>query len=381
MPGNKLRAGAVLIYWGTCGWFVFNSLRCKRAKVARWFAFALLSGLIALLPGQAFAISDPDSIMISDVRAYDSVLESGDLLVIVEYDLPYTSIPTETIGDAYLGRFLRSTAELNSVEPFSYNDKGYGVGAFSLYWSATQRTTDSIEFDDTNSEAYAITLQGKIGVFTGSVPTTTTTTITWQDVSDTKDLLKQHIVELAQRFEADPDWNDGTQSNIINTASTNFGNLISVTTGNDQLTAVGEEYFSNAIPQLQVMVPSMFSSGVTTPDFTERSFDTSFEGNINSFWDGNWVDTRFQNLANTYRVPKRTLTTILALFFMCLIAWFVAKLLDNTDNGMAFGLLTFAVTLPMAAAVNWVPMAVVAAVGFICLTGVSWSIWGRRSGT
>jgi hypothetical protein len=348
--------------------------------VARWFALAVLASLIALLPGQAFAIGDPDSITISDIRAYDSVLESGDLLVIVEYDLPYTSIPTETIGDAYLGRFLRSTTELNSVEPFSYNDKGYGVGIFSLYWSATQKTTDSIEFDDSNSEAYAITLQGKIGVFTGSVPTTTTTTITWQDVSDTKDLLKLHIVELAQRFESDTDWNDGTQSNIINTASTNFGNLISVTTGNDQLTAVGEEYFSNAIPQIQVMVPSLFSSGVTTPDFTERSFDKSFEGNINSFWDGNWVDTRFQNLADTYRVPKRTLTTIVALFFMCLIAFFVSRLLDSTDNGMAFGLMTFAVTLPMAAAVNWVPMAVVASVGFICLTGVSWSIWGRRSG-
>ena len=41
----------------------------------------------------ALGISNPTSITIVDVRAYDSVLEADDLLVVVEYNLPYAVIP------------------------------------------------------------------------------------------------------------------------------------------------------------------------------------------------------------------------------------------------------------------------------------------------
>ncbi|KKL46161.1 hypothetical protein LCGC14_2348370, partial [marine sediment metagenome] len=120
-----------------------------------------------------YAIDNPDTISIETVRAYDSVLTSGDLLIIVQYNLAYASLPDEVITDAFIGRFKLGTIELNSVEPFSFNDKGYGRGVFSLFWTPTQKTADSIEFNNPNLEDYTLTLQGDIGVFTGSVPTTT----------------------------------------------------------------------------------------------------------------------------------------------------------------------------------------------------------------
>ena len=316
------------------------------------------------------AIADPDSITIVDIRAYDAVLEADDLLVIVEYNLTYTSTPTDLITDSYIGRFKRGTTDLNAVDPFAFNDNGFGRGLFSFYWSASQKSTDSIEFDDSNSEGYTVTLQGKVGIFPGVVPSTTTATINWQAATDTKDLLQSHIKALAQKLEKDPNWADNT----------NFDDLITTGGGVDQLTTQGEEYFANAIPQLQVMIPAIFSAGITTPGFTETSSTRSYDEDLSNFWDGNWVDVRFQTLATTLRVPKRVITALFAILMMAVIAAFCTKLLENTENGAAFGMLTFAVTLPMATAVGWVPLNLALVIASVCIIGVAWTLFGRRAG-
>ncbi len=349
-----------------------RSERPSRQRVAVFFAVIIIvvyAFLIVLSAKNVFAIGNPDSINIDAVKAYDSVLEADDLLVVVEYNLPYSSLPDEIITDAFLGRFKRSTTELNTVEPFAFNDKGYGKGVFSFYWTAAQKSTDSIEFDNPNEEDYTVTLQGDIGVFTGSVPTTTTDTIGFRDSTDTKNLLLADVKAIALVLENDTAW-EADRGSVITTGG-----------GTAQFTTTGEDYFSNAIPNLDLMIPSIFSSGVTTPDFTERTPNRSFEETLDTFWDGNWVDTRFQNLATRLEVPKRTLTTLFALFFMGLITWFVAKLLGGDEKAIAFGLLTNAVTLPMAAGVNWIPINLAITVGFICLLGIGFALFLRRAGS
>jgi hypothetical protein len=344
-----------------------RQIPCRRTWA--WAVAIALALGIALIPTSALAIADPDTINIEDVQAFDGVLEANDLLVIVKYTLSYSSIPSEVINDAYLGRFLRGTTELRAVEPFAFNDKGYGLGVFSIYWNASQKSTDSIEFNNTNSEDYKLILQGKPGVFTGSVPTTTTGTIVYQDAADTKDLLFSTIQSLATALENNAGW------------SANSQDLISTTSGVIQLTSTGENYFSNAIPQLQSMVPDIFSSGTTSADFTEDTFDDAFDDSIDSFWDGNWVDARFDNLAAQLKVPKNVLTALFATFFMGLIAWFLgSKILGNTEQAGAFGLLTFAVTLPMAAAVDWFPREVVLIIALTGVLGIGFVLFLRRAG-
>ena len=67
-------------------------------RVLAIFAAILLGAIGSAIPGgRVFAIADPTTISIEDVRAYDGVLSSGDLLLVVEYDLVYASTPTETI--------------------------------------------------------------------------------------------------------------------------------------------------------------------------------------------------------------------------------------------------------------------------------------------
>jgi hypothetical protein len=342
----------------------------KRA-LAVFAGFILAFALIFAWTEDVFAIDNPDTINIDAVRAYGGVLQPGDLLIVVEYTLSYASLPDEIISDAYLARFLRGTTPLNQVEPFAFNDKGYGVGILSMYWTAAQKNTDSIEFDDTNSEGYQINLQGKPGVFSGSAPTTTTGTIIWTDITDTKLLLFNDVRSFALRLGNIPEWNNNDDFDV----------LVNQPGGTAQLNTAGEDYFSNAIPQLQSMIPLIFSSGVSSPSFVDDTLDTAFKDDLDKFWDGNWVDTRFQNLADRYRAPKHTITTLFALFFMGLIAWYVAtQLLDGDDTSWSFGMLTLAVTLPMATAVNWIPLDLAIVVAFVALLGLAWALLARRAG-
>ena len=342
---------------------VFRSVGLCAMVVGAWWLFLSV----------AHAIDDPDSIAISNIRAYESVLESEDMLVIVEYALPYTSLPDEIISGAYLGRFLRDTTELKSVGPFAFNDKGYGNGIFSFYWTATQKSDASIEFGNPNAENYKIILQGKVGVFVGTVPAITGSSISYQDTSRTATLLFENIEALAHKLENDPNWNDDPD----------FADLIENPGGNVQLTSTGEEYFSNAVPQLAAMIPTIFTSGVTSPDFSESIIDRSFEKEVDTFWDGrgNWIDVHFQTLADTFQAPKSTFTALTALALMGGIAFFSTKLLGAHELAAPFGIMTMAVSLPMFGAVNWIPLNMVIMVAFLMgILGIGWVFFLRRAG-
>ncbi len=342
-------------------------------KRLRKLLFAILASAlwVGLATSTAFAISDPDSIAISDIRAYESVLESDDMLVIVEYNLPYTVIPDEIISDAFLARFLRDTTELRSVEPFAFNDKGYGRGIFSFYWTATQKAADSIEFGNPNLENYKVVFQGKVGVFIGTVPSITGSSISYQDISQTATLLFERIEALARALENDPAWADDPA----------FDNLIENPGGQVQLTTTGEEYFSNAIPQLVSMIPTIFTSGVTSPDFSQSIADRSFETEVDKFWDGNWIDAHFDTLATTFDAPKAAFTSLVALIMMGVIAFAATKLLGGQELAAPFGIMTMAVSLPMFGAVNWIPLNMVITIAFVFgILGLGWVFFLRRAG-
>ncbi len=319
----------------------------------------------------AFGISNPDSITIEGVKAYDSVLEADDLLMVVEYNLPYAVTPDEIISDAYLGRFLNGTTELTSVEPFAFNDKGYGRGIFSFYFSAAQKATASIEFDNPNSENYLVTLQGKPGVFPGTAPSITSPTIDWQSGLLSQIKLHFHIRNLAYKFENDPGWNDDPD----------FDDLIQSPGGVEQLTGSGEEYFSNAIPQLQSMIPGIFSSGTSAPDFSQSPDNQDYADDLDTFWDGNWVGTHFDTLATTYDAPRGVITALIATLFIGLIAFFSANLLGQNAEAAGFGMMTMAVTLPMFTAINMVPLNFTIVTAFVLgVLGIGWVIFLRRAG-
>jgi hypothetical protein len=131
------------------------------------------------------------------------------------------------------------------------------------------------------------------------------------------------------------------------------------------------------------MIPSMFTYGRTTPDDTTTTYSKDFESEVKTFWDteGSWVDTRFDNLAETFRMPKSVITAILSLFIITGVIWGCAKLMEQSDRGWEFGILTVAVTLPILTAVNWMPMGVTMSVALFALLGIGWTFFLRRAGS
>ncbi len=271
--------------------------------------------------GKALAITDPDTLSVTSVTAYSGVLESGDLLVIVKYDVGYSSLPAETITDTFVGRFLVGGAEVNSVDPVAFNDRGWGVGIFSFYWDASAVTTASIEYENTNSETYEVAIQGKPTAFVDP-PKVVSTGLIWRDAAETIPLLLQDIADLAQELENNAGW------------AANEADLVGSTAGQTALTIEGEDYFARAIPNLSSMVPDLFATSLITPTFFERDFGNSYDLNLRAFWDGTPVDDGFQAIADMLQMPKPVVRALIGFAILAMVAMVVTVHSGSVDMGV-----------------------------------------------
>ena len=312
-----------------------------------------------------FAISAPDSdIVLSNVQGYTGMLEDDDLLVIAKYDIPYATLPTESATDAYVGRFLRDGTDLNSTELFHFNDKGYNTGLISFYWTAAQRSTDSVEHGNANNENYQVRINGKPGVFPGAVPTQTTNTITWES----KLVFKQNIIDLALEFDRDVDWLANSQDLITPGDQTLF-------------TDDGAEYFATVIPRLATMESSLFTSAVKPLESATQVPVESLVDTLDDYWDGTPLGDQMDRIAGTQGVEVIVIRSIIAMFIMLLIAFMMGFFLSSIGAPKApeFGLMTLTVTSPLAASVNFLAMPVVIIMALMGVGGIAWGIWGHKS--
>ncbi len=128
------------------------------------------------------------------------------------------------------------------------------------------------------------------------------------------------------------------------------------------------------------MAPLLFGGGLTPGPFFERDHDRAYSDSLLTLWDGNWVDTRFQNLADQFRVTKILVSTLFAFIIMLAVVWGAAKALGQTDRGIEFGIMTIAVTLPLAISQGWISMVVGGVVGLLAVLGLAWAYYGQRAG-
>jgi len=312
----------------------------------------------------AFAISGPDSdIVLSNIQGYTGVLKDDDLLIVVDYDIPYAALPTEPVTDAYVARFLRDTTDLNSTEIFRFNDKGYNTGIFSFYWTAAQRSTDSVEHGNANSENYLIRLNGKPGVFPGAIPSQQSGAITWR----TRLQLRQDIIDRATALDIEADWTDNSQDLF--------------TTGDQNLfTADGAAYFATAIPRLSTMETSLFTSAVASLPPITRVPAESYRKDLDDYWKGTFIADRTEPIATSWGVDVIIVRSVLAMFVMFIIVFVVGMFVTRTGTpkGMEFGLMTLTVTTPLAAAVNFLALPFVLVCGLLGATGIAWALFGHK---
>ena len=310
--------------------------------VVRAAAVSLAIVAVALLPAQTvFAIDDPDSLVVNTAWAYDGVLETGDLLLVVDYNVDYASLPTETIAEAFFARFLVGGSQVNSVEPVAFNDRGWGRGIFSFYFTAAEKTADSIEFENTNSESYEIVVQGKPSLF-ADPPKIIATGIDWRANTNSEASLRADVEALAEALENDSAW-------VANSVD-----LLTRLAGEVALATSGEDYFGRAIPNLAGMIPDMFSTSRQSVQFLERDHGNSTQEGLDGFWAGSPVDTFFDSAAGDLRIGKSVLTSLTAFVAMAVIAFIVGAKTSNQQ----WGLITMPFTLGIFMAWTWIPMAV-----------------------
>lgn len=211
-----------------------------------------------------FAIADPDSPpSVNALYVYEDVLEDGDCGVLIDYFLDYAATPSETATEAYLGVFVDTdgTTQLDSVAPYAFDDKGYGRGLIWIYFTATEVTAYGI--DSANEALYRVWLMGNPTVasgWTGDPPKTIASIDYWQTTGDSAVLLALRVLYYADIFE------------LAWTAV----DLIEMTPLGNRLTATGEEYFTNAIPDLQLMAPGAFGTGEYSPTLEDIDYTTEF---------------------------------------------------------------------------------------------------------
>lgn len=300
----------------------------KRFLIATLVVFLAFT----VLPKTAFAINNPDNLSITSIFGYQNILSDGDVLIVVRYDIDYTVLPTEQADEAFLVRFLSGVLELGSALPFPFNDDGYREGIVSFYFDPATVTANSI----TPAGSFTVRIQGNPTLFS-TPPITDNGSILWRSSLATKFHLKNDLSAIAFDFEAA--W------------SANDFDLIASTPEGNRLTIDGEEYFTNSILDLHLMIPDLFASGITLPTFEEREFTQSLDTNRAQFWAGTEIDVLFQAGADTLAISKELFSTILLLVGASFVAFMFFRVTQRVEAGM----LVYALAIPVGAYVGFVP--------------------------
>ena len=240
-------------------------MRCGR--VVSWAVVLSMSAFL-LFPAIALAIDDPDGLEITAGYVYDDLLEEGDVGVLIDYFIDYdaTPVPDETANEAYMGVFVDTdgVTQLKSVAPYAYEDSGYGPGLIWIYFTAAEVETHFIL--RANIALYKLWLTGNPTLSWDADPPKVIAGIDyWQPVdTSTSMLFALRILSLAQSL----------------TTAWAPTDLIEETPEGNRLTPAGEDYFTNAIPNLRLMAPGVFSSGTSPPVQEDLDYSTVFGATI-----------------------------------------------------------------------------------------------------
>jgi len=225
----------------------------------------LITGLLVASAAPVFAIADPDSPpQVSAVYVYE--FDDGSIGVLVDYYLDYSSIPSETVTEAYLAVFVDTdgTTQLKAVAPYTFVNSGYGRGLVWIPFTADEVTAYGIT--SASVADYRIWLIGNPTLsWAGDPPKTIAGIDQWNDTGDISVLLALRVLYYADVLELA--WSL---------------DMVEATALGNRLTATGESYFVNVIPNLRILAPACFSSGTQEPSLEDIDYSISFGGTVTS---------------------------------------------------------------------------------------------------
>jgi hypothetical protein len=216
------------------------------------FLIALL--LVGGFVTPVFAIGDPDYVSIGDAYVFRDVIDNGDQLYFVRYDVSYSPVPGEDADETWEVALYDSIGSLVATRPLNY----YQHNIISIYLTAAQAITWG--------SAHQLIIRGNPAVFETLVEGTNqrTRVLGSGDYFEVADLGG---IMITQAGILEDDWG------------------ITLLTLSDKLNVTGATYFTAAVPGLNSMVPSIFQYGgvvYSQPPFPtpDTAYADTLRGNL-----------------------------------------------------------------------------------------------------
>ncbi len=242
--------------------------------------------LVLLCPTNVFASEvDPDTFEIKTLNIYRNNIETGDFLIIMHYEFSYTVPANEpSLSTKYtaLLMLLDGNTTLGIVEPFPFDNNGYGESAGSIYLDAASAPAWGGN--------YTVRLTGNPTIhFNSGNPT-----FSWSTVSadyntsiledDIESDIADYVIDIADDLETD--W--GVPGELYSALQT--GLVLSED--------MGGPYFAGAIPGLWYFSPDLFAVQSLSPTVTEANytqaqqfaFEAQYDGTIVGRWSDSFGD-------------------------------------------------------------------------------------------
>lgn len=194
----------------------------------------------------------PDDIeVLAGTKNYGNIIETGDLLVLISYEISYTVIPTFNSNEGFIIRLLQGAVELANTNPHVRSlspVSGYERSLSTFYFTADEASVLGISA----STPLIVRIQGSPLVF--DTPQTNSFNITNFTAINTKDTFAGDILIQIQDLQ--------NQWDVTLIEGTSFA---------PKLTVVGEDYMISIFSRIIEVVPQFFTQVIVNSDPGERS--------------------------------------------------------------------------------------------------------------
>jgi hypothetical protein len=211
----------------------------------------ILTSLLVSVPVLA-TVTIPDSgPYIVSYQAFENTYVLGDVLIQLEYNIPYAVLPSNTATVNFLIRYKNPSGTiLQTVAPFAYQSLGYNYGAVYFYWPAAGGADQP-----TWGEAGTVELLGNPTVSWSaatpyvSAPMMSTNWSASTTVVQGRGQVCSAVLSLAVDLE--------NRWNVSLTSQAAIGTVLNTT--------YGQQYFSNIMPYFTTICSSILTtSGAQT---------------------------------------------------------------------------------------------------------------------
>ena len=253
----------------------YNYLKPKMFKVALSLGIGLLA-FFSITPMVALAIDNPTSTSINNGFVFRDLLEEGDLLVYVRYDVNYAVAPEELAEDTFeVVMYDEAGVVILGNRSLNY----YQHNIISIYFTAAEVVSKGIVWNG----AYIIKVRGYLSVFPIQTEgiNVATQTLSSGNYKEGDELTSRLLAE----------------ANILQTDWE-----ITLITG-DFLNETGMFYFTKAIPNLGTIAPNISYSTTVFMTVNYTDWNTTYEEGLHEH-QGPRLQAAIQDLANMLSVSE-----------------------------------------------------------------------------